>query len=118
MLLSTANSEWDVAFLSASELLVEIPTNLELLNKIHNNQSYHAGYVTRQIVGNLRCNGSTPAEQNHVSIVSFKGENMLISVCKHIESLIERQQQLSNKENEKDTEYIVQWHRYTPELEE
>ena len=102
---------------SASELLVELPTKLELLNKIHNNPSYYAGYVTRKIVGNLSCNGSTPAEQSHTSIVSFKGEHMLTSVCEHIKSLLERQQQLSNKDNEKETEYVVRSHRYTPELE-
>ncbi len=117
MLLSTTKSEWDIAFHSASELLVDLPTKLELLNKIHNNPSYYAGYITRLIVGNLSCNGSTPAEQNHASIVSFKGEHMLTSVCEHIKSLLERQQQLSNKDNEKETEYIVRSHRYTPELE-
>ena len=102
---------------SASELLVELPTKLELLNKIHNNPSYYAGYVTRKIVGSLSCNGSTLAEQNPASIVSFKGENMLTSVYEYIKSLLERQQQLSNKENEKETEYIVRSHIYTPELE-
>ena len=117
MLLSTTKSEWNIVFNSASELLVDLPTKLELLNKIHNNPSYYAGYITRLIVGNLSCNGSTPVEQNHASIVSFKGEHMLTSVCEHIQSLLERQQQLSNKDNEKETEYIVRSYRYTPELE-
>ena len=77
MLLSKTKSEWDIAFHSASELLVELPTKLELLKKIYSNPTYYAGYVTRKIVGNLSCNGSTPAEQNHASIVSFKGEKCL-----------------------------------------
>ena len=42
---------------------------------------------------------------------------MLTSVCKHIKPLLERQQQLSNKENDKETDYIVRSHRYNPVLE-
>ncbi len=40
ILLSKPKSEWDIAFHSASELLIELPTKLELLNKIHSNSTY------------------------------------------------------------------------------
>ena len=61
MPLSKTKTEWEISYLSASELLVGLPSKLELLNKIHSNPNYYAGYVTRKIVGNLSCNGSTPA---------------------------------------------------------
>ena len=86
MLLSKTKSEWDLAFHSASELLVELRTKLELLNKIYGNPIYYAGYVTRKIVGNLSRNGSKLVEQDHASIVSFKDETMLTSVYEHITS--------------------------------
>ena len=117
MLLSKIKMKWDIAFNSASELLVELPTKLELLNKIHSNTTYYGGYVTQKIIGNLSCNGSTPVEQNHASIVSFKGGNMLTFVCEHIKTLLERQQQLSNKVNEEEAEHIVRSYRYNPQLD-
>ena len=117
ILLSKTKNEWGIVFYNASELFVESLTKLELLKKIYSNPTYYARYVTQKVVGNLSCNGSTPAEQNHASIVSFKGENMLTSVCEHIKYLLERQQQLSNKENGKEIEAIVRQHRYNPQLE-
>ena len=117
MLTSATEEEWDSAYQSAYELITEHPSKVDLLNKIYNNPQYYAGYVTKQIVGNLNLNGSVPAEQNHSSNVRFIGDVMLNSVCEHIKTLLERQQQLCNKETDLETDYIVRSHRYLPQLE-
>ena len=90
---------------------------MELLQKIYNNLEYYGGYVTRRIIGNLSLNSSTPAEQNHSSIVAFNGEVMLGTIIVHVKSLLERQQQLSNKEKGFKSDYIVRSHRYKPVLD-
>ena len=73
ILLSQTEKDWERAFESAASLLIGHPHKLELLQKIYNNLEYYGGYVTRRIIGNLSLNGSTPAEQNHSSIVAFNG---------------------------------------------
>ena len=64
----------------------------------------------------LSLNSSTPAKQNHSSMVVFNGEVMLGTIIVHVKSLLERQQQLSNKENNFENDYIVRSHRYKPVL--
>ena len=105
--MSKNEREWDKAYLEASAKLVEHPLKLELLQKIYTNPEYYAGYVTRKIVGNLSLNGTVSAEQNHSSIVRFNGDMMLGSICDHIKALCERQQQLCNKENDFENDYVI-----------
>ena len=116
MLTSTTEEEWDNAYHSAFAKITAHPSKVSLLNKIYNNPQYYAGYVTSEIVGNLKLNGSVPAEQNHSSNVRFIGDVMLNSVCEEIKSLLERQQQLCNKENDIEQDYTVRSHRYLPQL--
>ena len=106
MLLSETEEDWVRTFESAASLLIGHPHKLELLQKIYNNPGYYGGYVTRRIIGNLSLNGSTPTEQNHSSIVAFNGEVMLGTIIAHVKSLLERQQQLSNKENDFESDYM------------
>ena len=117
MLLSKTETEWDLAFQEASQKLTAYPTKLELLKKIHGNPSYYAGYVTRKVVGNLSLNGTAPSEQNHSSIVAFNGETMLGSICDHLKSLCERQQQICNKENDFETEHLIRLNHFKPTLD-
>ena len=117
MLLSKTESEWESAFQSASQALLPYPHKLELLQAIHSDPEYYSGYVTRKIIGNLSLNGSAPAEQNHSSVVSFNGDTMLGSICEHIKSLFERQQNICNKENDFENDYIVKSHRYISTLD-
>ena len=117
MLLSKTKSEWDKAFEEASVLLQAHPLKLELLEKIHSDPQYYAGYVTREIVGNLHINGTAPAEQNHASIVAFNGNGMLGSIMDHLKALCERQQQLCNKENNVETEDLIRSNYYKPTLD-
>ena len=118
MLLSETVGGWERAYENAKNKLgYSYPSKIEVLDKIHDNPEYYAGYVTRNILGNLSLNGSTPAEQNHSSIVSFNGDKMLGCICDHVKALCERQQQLSNKENELEVDYMVKSHRYIPTLD-
>ena len=73
MILSQTEEDWERAFESTASLLIGHPHKLELLQNIYNNPEYYGGYVTQRIIGNLCLNGSTPAEQNHSSIVAFNG---------------------------------------------
>ena len=117
MLLSKTKSEWDLAFNEASSKIQAYPLKLELLQNIYNDPDYYAGYITRKIVGNLSLNGTAPSEQNHSSIVAFNGEIMLGSICDHLKSLCERQQQICNKENDFETDYFVRSTHYKPRLD-
>ena len=107
MLVSKTKSEWDTAFNEASNLISGHPLKLELLQQIHSDPNYYAGYVTREIVGNLQLNGTAHAEQNHSSIVSHNGDMIVGNICNHLKSLCERQQQLCNKEDAFETDHIV-----------
>ena len=89
MLLGKTKSKWNITFHLASELLVESPTKLELVQKTHVNPVYYTGCVTRKKGGNLSYNRSTPVEQNYLSIVSFNGDIILSSVCQHMKYLLE-----------------------------
>ena len=90
---------------------------LELLQKIYSDPDYFAGYVTHKIVGNLSLNGTVHAEQNHSSIVRHLGDIMLGSILDHLKSLMERQQQLCNKENEYETDHLIRANHYRPTLD-
>ena len=103
--------------MSAREKLVAHPLKLELLEKIYSNPEYYAGYVTRRVIGNLSLNGTAPAEQNHSSIVRFNGELMLGSICDHLKALCERQQQLCNRENDIETDYMIKAQYYKCRLD-
>jgi len=117
MLTCRTKLEWDTAFNEAKELITEHPLKLELLNKIHSNPDYYAGYVTRDIIGNLGLNGTSHAEQNHSSIVRCCGEYMLGSVLNHLKLLMERQQQICNKENNYESDHVVRSNHYRPTLD-
>ena len=117
MLTCSKQSEWDKAFKEASEKLIAHPLKLELLEEIYANPEYYAGYVTHQIIGNLRLNGTAHAEQNHSSIVRFNGEAMLGSIMNHLKSLMERQQQICNKENDFENDNLVRTNHYKPTLD-
>ena len=73
--------------------------------------------MTRNIIDNLDLNGSTPTEQDHLSIVEFNGDVMLGSICEYLKSLMERQQHICNKENNVDTDFMNRSHRYIPVLD-
>ena len=56
-------------------------------------------------------------QQNHSSIVAFNGDTMLGSICDHLKSLIERQQQICNKENDYETDHLIRSNHYKPTLD-
>ena len=90
---------------------------LELLQKIYGNPEYYAEYVTSSIIGNLSINGTVSSEQNHSSIVAFNGELMLGSILDHVKSLMERQQQICNKENDYENDDLISSNHYRPTLD-
>ena len=94
MLTCYTKAEWDRAFKEASDLILAHPLKLEILQDIHSQPEYYAGYVTRNVVGNLSLNGTAHAEQNHSSIVSFNGEALIGFILDHLKALMERKKQL------------------------
>ena len=108
---------WDKAYSEAKSQLITFPRKLEILNNIYINPNYYAVYVTSNIVANLNLNGTVSAEQNHASIVKHNGQQMLGLVCNHLKSLVERQQNISNKENAYETEFLIKSYRYQPSLD-
>ena len=53
--------------------------------------------LCEKIPCNMRIRGSTPAEQNHSSIVSILGPGASWSICEHVVKLLERQESQYNK---------------------
>ena len=112
MLLCENKSQWDIAYLQASEILKDYPSKLDLLTSIYNNSSYYSGYVIKEVEGNLGLHGSCMAEANHSSVVSHLGPGGLISISNHLTKLLERQQHFYNKEREIEIRNEVSRHKY------
>ena len=73
MLLSSTEDQWDQAYFGARKLISTEPTKVEKLDAIYKNPEYYSGYFLRKIPCNMKLRGSTPAEQNHASIIAMIG---------------------------------------------
>jgi len=93
MLRSKTIEEWNRAYNKARLLLIHLPLQLELLDKIHNNPRYYSGYYIRTLPCNLQRKGDVPAEQNHSSNVSHLGDGATWSLMQQVKSGLQRQQQ-------------------------
>ena len=93
MLISTNIKDWESCYNSARVKLINLPLQLELLDKIYNNPEYYSGYYIRTLPCNLRRKGDVPAEQNHASNVAHLGNGASWSMMKQVQNGLERQQQ-------------------------
>ena len=69
--MSSTEDQWDQAYFGARKLISTYLTKVEKLDAIYKNPEYHSGYFLRKIPCNMKLRGSTPAEQNHSSIIAM-----------------------------------------------
>lgn len=98
---------FDEAFASACEAVKAYPNFIDYIRKFHENPKKYAAYTLAMVEGNLDRCGSTPAEQNHASIVSFIGKGASLALPEQITKLLERQQDLARKKSRAQLEYSV-----------
>ena len=92
MLDSRTKDQWDNAYNRALKVLQNNPRKAKKLQDIYNRPSYYSGYYLRSIKGNMRYQGSTPAEINHSSNVAYFGNGNNWTVMKQINEMMKRQQ--------------------------
>ena len=115
MLLGSRN-EWDNSYTSAKQHLQGDAEKVSLLNSIHENPHYYAGWYLRKIPGNLMVNGSVAAEQNHASVVAHLGKGANWGVAEHISHMLKRQIHLTTLRRQKENSRFVLTHRYKSKL--
>jgi hypothetical protein len=98
-MLSGSEDAWHSAHLQARGLLLSDPAMLSALDEIHDDPVYYSAWKTREIPGNLFCQGSTSAEQNHSSSVAHMGGGGSLSIAEHISRLTEWQAQFHKTRN-------------------
>ena len=77
------------------------PIRKELLDSIYLDPVYYAGYYIRPTKCNLNVLDSTPAEQNHSSIVAFSGNSAFWNIATQFKRLLSRQQMLHKRKMNK-----------------
>ena len=112
MLLSHTQAQWDLLYHKALREIEEDPNKVSKLIAIGNNPKYYAGYYLTQLEGNLGMLGSSPAEQNHASIVAHLGKGASWSIAEHITQLFKRQEFINAKEEQQMNDYYVSTYRY------
>lgn len=81
LLNSQTTDNWDNAYTSTKDTLIDHPNKLELLDVIYNGQNYYSGYHLKNINCNMNLRGSSPAEQNHSSLHEFLDDNICPSLA-------------------------------------
>jgi hypothetical protein len=99
---SNSMESWDIAAENESKLISSYPHDLvTYIDEIHHNPSYYAGYFLKFIVGGaLGKNGSSGAEQNHSSVVSYNGKGVNWCIADQLHHLILRCQNQSKSKDE------------------
>ena len=87
------------------------------LGSIYLDPVYYSGYYVKGTKCNLNVMGSTPAEQNHSSIVAFNGKSASWNIAQQLEKLLSRQQMLCKRINEENAQLTVNSHRYKSKLD-
>ena len=113
MLLSEKVEEYDSAYQSENSYLSDDPLKINKLESIYHNPSYYCGYVIRALVGNLKCRGSVPSEQNHSSVIAFLGKgNAGMSIMTHSSKLLKRAQEHAKVRTKEDNRSQVNVYKY------
>jgi hypothetical protein len=112
MLLSSKQTEWDRAYLCASEIICNKPWMLSALNNIYGDPEKYAGFYLRGIEGNLMLNGDVSAEQNHSGVVAYLGEGACYAVAEQITHLLSRQKNLDKMRRQREDDQYVHGLRF------
>ena len=91
MLDSRTTEKWDNAYNRSLKVLQNNPRKAKKLQDIYNHPFYYSGYYLRSIQGNMKYQGSTPAEINHSSNVAYFGNGNNWTVMKTINEMMKRQ---------------------------
>ena len=102
MLKCSIESDWNKFYHNAVELVQHEPRAFGDLEEIYNNPSYYSSGYLRSMHENLGLNGSVPAEQNHASICAHIGNGGKFAMCEHINTLHDRQIDLTKKRMKKE----------------
>ena len=89
--------EWEAGHAEAKHVLESRADLLEKLEAIYKNRNRYAGYIVRQIAGNLMLKGSGGAESNNSSVSAHLGKGQNWSTMQQLSALLDRQDQLCRK---------------------
>ncbi len=112
-----SKERFDEAFQTACDAVRAYPKFIDYINKFHSNPMKYAAYTLAEVEGNSERCGSTPAEENHSSIVSHLGKGASMSLPEQITQLLVRQQHLSTKKSKACLEYAVGCTTYKSAME-
>jgi len=112
MLLSPYEKDWHRCYSLISRVIETDPDKMIFLDTIYSKPSYYAGYFLRSVEGNLKLNGSVPAEQNHASTVAYLGEGGKLSICQHFSELMLRQQNHTKVKKAEEDDLYVKSYKY------
>ena len=105
MLYATSVDEWEQSYKHVEVQCKEkdYVTALEFVrNKIYSNPTKYANYRLKEIPSNRFFMGSTPAEQNHSSIVAHLGKGANWELTEHISNLLQRDRDISQQKASKE----------------
>ena len=112
MLMSPEEEVWNRAYESICKVVENDTHKMVLLDEIYDNPGYYAGYHLKQIEGNIKLNGSVPAEQNHSSLQAHLGKGNHWSICENVKELLVRQQLHAKQKNADEQSLHVQSFKY------
>jgi hypothetical protein len=112
VMLTRGRDEWEQAYQQASIILRDNAEKHSYVSDIHDNPKYYSAWYLSSVEGNLKMNGSVPAEQNHSSIIAHLGNGASWSITEHTNNLIRRQVHLTSKRRQEDDSRFVQTRVY------
>jgi hypothetical protein len=107
MLVSTFKAEWERNYAHARTILSSDPAKVALLDAIHANPRYYAGYHVASIPGNIGVISSTPAEQNHSSLEALFRSTTVMPLHDQVKMLFDRQQRQIRERVSKSNDWTV-----------
>ncbi len=117
MLQDRSKERFEEAFESACDAVQIYPKLVDYITKFHDRPDKYAFYYLSDIEGNLERCGSTPAEENHSSVVSHLGKGASMPLPEQITQLLIRQQHLSQKKSKACLEYAVHCSTYKSSMD-
>ena len=91
-MLSKTIQEGDETYDQAVKLIERHPNSISILMAIHQNQSYYAGYYSKEIKGSMDLLGSIIAEQKKSINIAIIGKGISMSIVEHISALFTKNQ--------------------------
>jgi hypothetical protein len=117
-MLLDSKSEWELSYTSAKQHLLHDAEKFSALEQIYNKPSHFAGWLLKEMEGNLLLHGSVPAEQKHSSVAAHLGAGASWSVAEQVKKLLLRQLHLTAKRRHKDSQAFVATVNYRSRLQD